>query len=212
MGSCSNANEHGKETPLLDLPVLDQGYGNSHYEREMKIMGENEISISRHHCLPDISSGSFPREVGEYLLKERAGGGEGQRVSVVWKAEHRSSGCQVVLKQVFLSKLNRNLRNCLDCELNFLASVEHPNIIRLLDVIEVSLSARIPFSGFCFVFFFRFPICFAQNRSKIGILSFLEHTQFVFLALGRLLVRFEVPVGILNSGTSYVCGNFIWCS
>lgn len=63
-----------------------------------------------------------------------------------------------------------------------------------------------------FWLFFLFPMCFAQNRSKIRILSFLEHTQFVFLALGRLLVRFEVPVGILNSGTSYVCGNFIWCS
>eukprot|EP00268_Persea_americana_P028940 TRINITY_DN2803_c0_g1_i4.p1 TRINITY_DN2803_c0_g1~~TRINITY_DN2803_c0_g1_i4.p1 ORF type:complete len:213 (+),score=37.08 TRINITY_DN2803_c0_g1_i4:59-697(+) len=94
----------------------------------LKGLGEEEISTS---C------GSFHREVREYVLKERVGGGEGQRLSVVWRAEHRSSGHQFVLKQIFLSKLNCNLKSCLDCELNFLASVKHPNIIRLLDVIEL---------------------------------------------------------------------------
>lgn len=121
----------------------------------LKGLGEEEISTS---C------GSFHREVREYVLKERVGGGEGQRLSVVWRAEHRSSGHQVVLKQIFLSKLNCNLKSCLDCELNFLASVKHPNIIRLLDVIEVSL--RVKFSSSLFLSFVSYMFSPAQNRSK----------------------------------------------
>ncbi|KAI9376981.1 hypothetical protein POPTR_019G011300v4, partial [Populus trichocarpa] len=56
--------------------------------------------------------------------------------STVWKAENKITGGGVAVKQVYLSKLNKNLRNCLDCELNFLSSVNHTNIIRLLDVFE----------------------------------------------------------------------------
>lgn len=89
--------------------------------------------------------------VGDYIFKERISSssvGVGERKegvpsspsscssSVVWKAEHRLSRHEVVVKQVFISRLNRNLRDCLDCELNFLANVNHPNIIRLLDVIK----------------------------------------------------------------------------
>ncbi|KAF8404404.1 hypothetical protein HHK36_009289 [Tetracentron sinense] len=71
--------------------------------------------------------------LGEYVLRGRVGKGP---QSIVWKAEHRSSGEEVALKQVYLSKLNRNLKDCLDCELNFLSSVKHPNIIRLINVIQ----------------------------------------------------------------------------
>lgn len=72
--------------------------------------------------------------VGDYELKGRLGG-EGP-LSIVWRAVHRSSGQEVVVKQVRASGLSRSLRECLDCELNFLAAVRHPNIIRLLDVFQ----------------------------------------------------------------------------
>ncbi|XP_020260428.1 serine/threonine-protein kinase ATG1t isoform X1 [Asparagus officinalis] len=72
--------------------------------------------------------------VGDYEIKSRIGG-EGP-FSIVWRAINRSNGQDVVLKQVRLSGLTRKLRECLDCELNFLAKVRHPNIIRLLDVIQ----------------------------------------------------------------------------
>ncbi|CAK7355056.1 unnamed protein product [Dovyalis caffra] len=71
--------------------------------------------------------------VGNYMLNSKLGESS---FSVVWKAENRLTGEKVAVKQVYLSKLNKNLRNCLDCELNFLSSVNHPNIIRLLDVFE----------------------------------------------------------------------------
>lgn len=77
---------------------------------------------------------SEPFTVGDYVLKSKLGEGS---FSTVWKAEHRLSGEEVALKQVFLSRLNRHLRNCLDCELNFLSSVNHPNIVRLFNVFQV---------------------------------------------------------------------------
>ncbi|KAG9444315.1 hypothetical protein H6P81_015655 [Aristolochia fimbriata] len=72
--------------------------------------------------------------IGGYVLKGKLGNGP---LSVVWKAVHISSGEVVALKQIDLCKLNRNLKDCLDCEVKFLTGVRHPNIIRLLDVIQV---------------------------------------------------------------------------
>ncbi|KAI3846046.1 hypothetical protein MKX03_029078, partial [Papaver bracteatum] len=71
--------------------------------------------------------------VSKYLLREKVSEGS---LSIIWKAEHRTSREEVILKQVFLSKLNQNLKDCLDCELNFLSSVKHPNIIHLIEVIK----------------------------------------------------------------------------
>ncbi|CAK9162552.1 unnamed protein product [Ilex paraguariensis] len=68
--------------------------------------------------------------IGDYVLSSKLGGGP---LSTVWKAKHKTSGEMAALKQIQLSKLTRNLKNSLDCELNFLSSVNHPNIIRLLD-------------------------------------------------------------------------------
>ncbi|TYH42435.1 hypothetical protein ES332_D11G063400v1 [Gossypium tomentosum] len=74
-----------------------------------------------------------PFTIGDYLLKSKL---RESSVSIVWKAETKSSGEEVAVKQFFLSKLNKHLANCLDCELNFLSSVNHPNIIRLLQVLQ----------------------------------------------------------------------------
>ncbi|GLU12529.1 hypothetical protein SLE2022_292020 [Rubroshorea leprosula] len=71
--------------------------------------------------------------IGDFVLKSKLGESS---FSAVWKAERRSIGEEVAVKQVFLSKLNKHLANCLDCEIKFLSSVKHPNIIRLLDVFQ----------------------------------------------------------------------------
>ncbi|KAH7520806.1 hypothetical protein FEM48_Zijuj08G0185100 [Ziziphus jujuba var. spinosa] len=76
--------------------------------------------------------------VGDYILESKLGEGS---FSVVWKAQHSLTGQQVALKQVYLSKLNRHLRSCLNCELTFLSSVNHPNIIRLFHVFQLNLYA-----------------------------------------------------------------------
>ncbi|KAM1231121.1 hypothetical protein ACFX13_041918 [Malus domestica] len=67
---------------------------------------------------------------GDYIVISEVGRGS---FSTVSKAVHRQSGQVVALKQVHLSRLNRHLKNCLDYEINFLSSVNHPNIIRLLN-------------------------------------------------------------------------------
>ncbi|XVF61851.1 hypothetical protein PTKIN_Ptkin08bG0167200 [Pterospermum kingtungense] len=82
--------------------------------------------------LPCLSE-TEPLTVGDYILKSKLGESS---VSTVWEAECKSSGEVVAVKQVFLSKLNKHLANCLDCELHFLSSVNHPNIIRLLRVLQ----------------------------------------------------------------------------
>ncbi|KFK36038.1 hypothetical protein AALP_AA4G069800 [Arabis alpina] len=56
--------------------------------------------------------------------------------STVWLAKHIVTGEEAVLKCFNLSKLNLNLRNCLNNELEFLSSINHPNIIRLIKVIH----------------------------------------------------------------------------
>ncbi|TMW92376.1 hypothetical protein EJD97_013125 [Solanum chilense] len=75
--------------------------------------------------------------IGEYTLTCKLGGGSS---SMVWKAEHRTTGKVVALKQIDLLKLTRQLKSCLDCELSFLSSVKHPNIIRLFDVFQAENS------------------------------------------------------------------------
>ncbi|KAG0496402.1 hypothetical protein HPP92_001093 [Vanilla planifolia] len=70
----------------------------------------------------------------EYELKESLGGEP--PLTAVWKAVHRPSGQEVAVKRVRLSGISQKLVECLECELSFLASVSHPNIIRLLDVIR----------------------------------------------------------------------------
>ncbi|GAY67198.1 hypothetical protein CUMW_254670 [Citrus unshiu] len=72
------------------------------------------------------------KTVGDYALKSKIGESSNS-LSTVWKAEHLSSGDVVAVKQVYVEKLNKHLKSCLDCELNFLSSVNHPNIIRLFD-------------------------------------------------------------------------------
>ncbi|XP_056159092.1 serine/threonine-protein kinase ATG1t [Syzygium oleosum] len=73
--------------------------------------------------------------VGDYVLSSKLGEGS---FSTVWKAVRRAGGEVVAVKQVHLSKLNGHLRSCLDCELDFLSSVDHPNIIRLLHVFQAN--------------------------------------------------------------------------
>ncbi|XP_048233455.1 serine/threonine-protein kinase ATG1t isoform X4 [Ricinus communis] len=85
----------------------------------------------------DASKIDDSKIVGSYFLKSKLGGSS---LSTVWKAEHRITGEAVAVKQVYLSKLNKHLKNCLDCELNFLSSVNHPNIIRLFHVFQAESS------------------------------------------------------------------------
>ncbi|KAL9459410.1 hypothetical protein AB3S75_002751 [Citrus x aurantiifolia] len=59
-----------------------------------------------------------------------------------------SSGDVVALKLVHVNKLKKHFKSCFDCELNFLSSVNHPNIIRLYDSFQ-GLDADLDGEWYC---------------------------------------------------------------
>lgn len=82
------------------------------------------------------------RVVGDYLVGRQIGSGS---FSVVWEARHRVHGTVVAIKEIAMGRLNKKLQDSLMSEIFILRRINHPNIIRLVDMIEVS---------FCWVFEF----------------------------------------------------------
>ncbi|XLR47945.1 hypothetical protein HN51_032172, partial [Arachis hypogaea] len=77
--------------------------------------------------LPSFScnsgGGTFLVRVKDIILKRKIGKGS---FSAVWRAEHRGTGEEVAVKQVFLSKLSPRLKSSFHCDLNFLSSSTTP--------------------------------------------------------------------------------------
>ncbi|XP_021759215.1 serine/threonine-protein kinase ATG1c-like isoform X2 [Chenopodium quinoa] len=78
--------------------------------------------------------GGGPRLIGDYMVGKQIGSGS---FSVVWHARHRVHGTEVAIKEISMSRLNKKLQESLMSEIFILKQINHPNIIRLLDIIEV---------------------------------------------------------------------------
>ncbi|KNA15938.1 hypothetical protein SOVF_093500 [Spinacia oleracea] len=78
--------------------------------------------------------GGGPRVIGDYLVGKQIGSGS---FSVVWHARHRVHGTEVAIKEISMSRLNKKLQESLLSEIFILKQINHPNIIRLHDIIEV---------------------------------------------------------------------------
>ncbi|KAL5809239.1 hypothetical protein ACOSQ3_029930 [Xanthoceras sorbifolium] len=74
------------------------------------------------------------RVVGDYLVGRQIGSGS---FSVVWHARHRVHGTEVAIKEIVTGRLNKKLQDSLMSEIFILKRINHPNIIRLHDIIEV---------------------------------------------------------------------------
>ncbi|GLT89524.1 hypothetical protein SLE2022_075020 [Rubroshorea leprosula] len=74
------------------------------------------------------------RVVGDYLVGRQIGSGS---FSVVWHARHRVHGTQVAIKEIVMERLNKKLQESLMSEISILKRINHPNIIRLHDIIEM---------------------------------------------------------------------------
>ncbi|KAL9241459.1 hypothetical protein vseg_015570 [Gypsophila vaccaria] len=85
--------------------------------------------------------------VGDYILTEKI---SESLYSTVWRGFHRNKTNKddVAIKQINPSKLSPTLKSSLDCELSFLSSVIHPNIIRLFNYFQVEGSLFLVFE-FC---------------------------------------------------------------
>ncbi|XVF55188.1 hypothetical protein PTKIN_Ptkin06aG0016800 [Pterospermum kingtungense] len=74
------------------------------------------------------------RMVGDYIVGRQIGSGS---FSVVWHARHRIHGTEVAIKEIVTGRLNKKLQDSLMSEIFILKRINHPNIIRLHDIIEV---------------------------------------------------------------------------
>lgn len=72
-------------------------------------------------------------------LQEQIGKGS---FAVVWKAQHRSDGRLAAVKEISTEKLNSKLQESLESEVAVLLRAKHQNIVKLYDVLSVSLPAR----------------------------------------------------------------------
>ncbi|XP_022934901.1 serine/threonine-protein kinase ATG1c-like isoform X1 [Cucurbita moschata] len=74
------------------------------------------------------------RVVADYLVGRQIGSGS---FSVVWHARHRVHGTEVAIKEISMSRLSKKLQDSLMSEIFILKKINHPNIIRLHDIVEV---------------------------------------------------------------------------
>ncbi|KAH6798175.1 Protein kinase superfamily protein [Perilla frutescens var. hirtella] len=71
--------------------------------------------------------------VGDYVVGKQIGAGS---FSTVWHARHRVHGTEVAIKEIATARLNPKLQESLKSEIFILKRINHPNIIRLHDMIE----------------------------------------------------------------------------
>lgn len=73
------------------------------------------------------------RIVGEYVVGRQIGSGS---FSVVWHGRHKVHGTEVAIKEIITGRLNKKLEESLMSEIIILQNINHPNIIRLHDMIK----------------------------------------------------------------------------
>lgn len=77
------------------------------------------------------------RAIGDYIVTRQIGSGS---FAVVWKGYHKQHpGFDVAIKEIATERLNRKLQESLRREIAILQRIDHPNIIKLHDIVEVSI-------------------------------------------------------------------------
>jgi serine/threonine protein kinase len=85
----------------------------------------------------DPASPAPPRRVvGEYELREMVGKGT---FAEVFRAAHLPTGTRVAVKEIDRRRVDDYVRRGILQEMTILGSLSHPNILRLIDTIEVPL-------------------------------------------------------------------------
>lgn len=73
------------------------------------------------------------RYIGDYKIGKQIGSGS---FSVVWHARHKVHGMEVAIKEIVMERLSKKLQESLMSEIVILKNINHPNIIRLHDIIQ----------------------------------------------------------------------------
>eukprot|EP01018_Ginkgo_biloba_P012160 Gb_01935 [translate_table: standard] len=77
--------------------------------------------------------GNRYRVIGDYVVGQQIGSGS---FAVVWRSRHRHHGYEVAIKEIATEKLSKKLRASLFLEIEILRQINHPNIIRLHEIVE----------------------------------------------------------------------------
>lgn len=95
------------------------------------------LGVGNHHQGNSHGLHGGQRVIGEYIVTQQIGAGS---FAVVWKAHHKQHpGFQVAIKEIATERLNKKLQESLRSEIAILQRTDHPNIIRLHDIVEVGL-------------------------------------------------------------------------
>jgi hypothetical protein len=86
---------------------------------------------------PSAAAAALPPQVGPWILERQIGAGS---FATVWRARHHTTGEQAAVKAVDRARLAPKLREALAGEVAVLRRARHPNVVRLLDLIEVRRS------------------------------------------------------------------------
>lgn len=84
--------------------------------------------------------GNRGRVIGDYVLEKQIGSGS---FAVVWRSRHIHDGYEVAIKEIATEKLSRKLKDNLFSEIYILKQINHPNIIRLHDIVNDKATGRI---------------------------------------------------------------------
>ncbi|CAA7046219.1 unnamed protein product [Microthlaspi erraticum] len=79
------------------------------------------------------AAGRSGRVIGNYAVGRQIGSGS---FSVVWEGRHLVHGTVVAIKEIAMARLNKKLQDSLMSEIFILKKINHPNIIRFIDMIE----------------------------------------------------------------------------
>ena len=79
--------------------------------------------------------GGATRVIGDYILGPKIGSGS---FAVVWRSTHRHSGFKFAVKEIDKKQLSPKVSENLLKEITILSTINHPNIIRLFEAIQVS--------------------------------------------------------------------------
>ncbi|CAN6829620.1 unnamed protein product [Brassica oleracea] len=83
--------------------------------------------------MAQLAAGMSGRVIGDYAVGRQIGSGS---FSVVWEGRHLVDGTVVAIKEIAMARLSKKLQDSLMSEIFILRKINHPNIIRFIDMIE----------------------------------------------------------------------------
>ncbi|XP_047332448.1 serine/threonine-protein kinase ATG1c-like isoform X2 [Impatiens glandulifera] len=89
--------------------------------------------MEKSNSMSNRGGGGGERVIGDYIVTKPIGSGS---FSVVWHGRHKVTGVEVAIKEIVTAHISKKLQDSLMSEIHILEQINHPNIIRLHDIIQ----------------------------------------------------------------------------